>query len=722
MIKTNIHIHVSDPLLEPYLPVIRRRHENSVLRELEFTGGQKSLADVFNSHLYFGLHHQENGGWVLREWAPNASAIWLIGESNEWQKREAFRMRRLEGGIWELNLPEEELWHEMTYKLWIEWPGGSGERIPSHARRVVQDDISKVFTAQVWEPDQAYRWKYSGVGRVDNPLIYEAHVGMSMENRRVSTFNEFRSYVLPRIADLGYNMIQLMGLQEHPYYGSFGYQVSNFYAVSSRFGTPEELKSLIDEAHGLGIGVIMDLVHSHAVKNENEGLSRFAGDYNQYFHCGERGEHKLWNSRCFNYGKNEVMSFLLSNCKYWLEEFKFDGYRFDGITSMLYLDHGLGRDFTEYKMYYDGNQDEDAIIYLTLANKLIHQVNADVITIAEDMSGMPGLALPSEEGGIGFDFRMSMGIPDYWIKLVKEKKDEEWHVGDLFYELTNKRKEEHTISYAESHDQAMVGDQTLFFRLLAEDIYTSMDVFHQNVVVDRGISLHKMIRLLTIATAGDGYLNFMGNEFGHPEWIDFPREGNGWSYNHARRQWSLVDDRNLRFRFLNNFDRDMIGLVKQNNFFNPVPEPLVRDIERQLLIFKRGAYLFVFNFSPVRSYSGYKFQVEPGKYLSVLDSDNEKYSGFGRIDDSVEHFTLYEDGKNFMSLYIPARSAFVLHLEQNQTEPEREKKTAKQAKGSGAAKPSGRSGNKTDETGNGKKSQNRIKPENMEKQKKISSD
>ena len=117
MIKTNLNIHVSDPLLEPYLPVIRRRYENSVLKELEFTGGQKSLADVFNSHLYFGLHRQEGGGWVLREWAPNASAIWLIGESNEWQKRESFRMRRLEGGIWVLNLPEEELWHEMTYKL-----------------------------------------------------------------------------------------------------------------------------------------------------------------------------------------------------------------------------------------------------------------------------------------------------------------------------------------------------------------------------------------------------------------------------------------------------------------------------------------------------------------------------------------------------------------------------------------------------------------------------
>lgn len=660
-----LNITIDDPLLEPFLPVIRRRHEKSVLKELEFTDRKSALADIFNNHLYFGLHRRENDSWVFREWAPNAVAIYLIGESNEWQKREDFRLKSLGNGVWELMLSADAMWHGMDYKLRVEWEGGCGERIPAYARRVVQDDISKIFTTQVWAPQQPYRWKNQFLCRRDHPLIYEAHVGMSMENRRVSTFNEFRAYVLPRIVDLGYNMIQLMGIQEHPYYGSFGYQVSNFYAVSSRFGTPDDLKRLIDEAHGFGIGVIMDLVHSHAVRNEAEGLSCFAGDYSQYFYSGERGEHKLWNSRCFDYGKDEVISFLLSNCKYWADEFHFDGFRFDGITSMLYWDHGLGRDFTEYKYYFDGNQDEDAITYLTLANKLIHEVNPSAITIAEDMSGMPGLALPMEEGGIGFDFRMSMGVPDYWIKLIKEKKDEEWHVGDLFYELTNKRAEEHTISYAESHDQAMVGDKTIFFRLVDKEIYTAMSVFDHSLVVDRGMALHKMIRLLTISTAGDGYLNFMGNEFGHPEWIDFPREGNQWSFEHARRQWSLVDDPNLRFRFLNEFDKAMIAVVNQGDFFGPVPEPLVRDNERQILVFRRGVYLFVFNFSPEHSYSDYLFDTEPGKYVSVLDTDNQCFSGFNRINDQQEHFTLFQDGRNLLSLYTPARTAFVLQLQKD---------------------------------------------------------
>lgn len=654
------NITVNDPLLEPFLPVIRRRHEKSVLKELEFTGRRQKLPDVFNNHLYFGLHRTEAGNWVFREWAPNATAIYLIGESNDWQKRENFRLHPLGKGVWEIEIPAQEMWHGMHYKLWVEWNGGSGERIPAYARRVVQDDISKIFTTQVWLPEKPYSWKNPELPRCDHPLIYEAHVGMSMENRRVSTFNEFRAYILPRIVDLGYNMIQLMGIQEHPYYGSFGYQVSNFYAVSSRFGTPDDLKRLIDEAHGYGIGVIMDLVHSHAVRNELEGLSCLAGDASQYFYEGEKGEHKLWNSRCFNYGKDEIISFLLSNCKFWAEEFHFDGFRFDGITSMLYWDHGLGRDFTAYKFYFDGNQDEDAITYLTLANKLIHEVNPAMITIAEDMSGMPGLAMPAEEGGIGFDFRMSMGVPDYWIKLVKEKRDEEWHVGDLFYELTNKRVEEHTISYAESHDQAMVGDKTIFFRLVDKDIYSGMSVFDHNLVIDRGIALHKMIRLMTIATAGDGYLNFMGNEFGHPEWIDFPREGNDWSYEHARRQWSLTDDPNLRFHFLRAFDKAMIGMVNRVNFFEPIPEPLVRDNERQILVFRRGEYLFVFNFSPNHSYSDYMFDAAPGKYIPVLDTDNERFSGFGRIDDRQEHFTMNREGRNLLSLYIPARAAFVL--------------------------------------------------------------
>ncbi len=649
-----------DKLLKPFAGIIEKRHQQVLAMEREFTYRTTRLSDKCNSYLYYGLH-RTNEGWVFREWAPNATAIYLLGEFNDWRKHPDYVLTKVGDGNWEIKLPLGALVHEMLYRLLVEWNGGSGERLPSHVRRVIQDEYTKIYSAQVWDPLNPYQMRHERPKRTDYPLIYEAHIGMSTEHRRVSTFTEFRLFVLPRIVDLGYNTIQLMAVQEHPYYGSFGYQVANFFAVSSRFGTPDELKALIDAAHSMGIRVIMDIVHSHAVNNEEEGLSRFDGSYDQYFYPGDRGYHPLWGSRCFDYGKHEVLNFLLSNCKYWLEEFRFDGYRFDGITSMLYWDHGINKDFTEYSLYYDGNQDESAITYLALANRVIHQVDPEAITIAEDMSGMPGVASPIEDGGMGFDYRMNMGTPDYWIKLLKEKRDEEWHVGDLFYELTNKREEERTISYAESHDQALVGDKTIFFRLVDKAIYTSMSVFDKSVIIDRGMSLHKMIRLVTIGTAADGYLNFMGNEWGHPEWIDFPREGNGWSYDHARRLWSLVDDENLRFRFLNMFDKAMIQMVNDTGVFHWRPEPLVRDNERQVLIFTRGDYLFVFNFNPEKSFPDYVFDAPSGKYTMVLNTDNKNFDGVGRIDEEVEHFTRYvSPGRGQLSLYVPARTGFVL--------------------------------------------------------------
>lgn len=645
-----------DELLEKYRSVIERRNNlySSKKKNLITTN---SLSEFANGYLFYGLHKYPDK-WVLREWAPNATQIYLIGDFNYWQKKEEFAFYKTSNGNWEIELPLDTLKHGMLYKLWIEWSDGAGERIPAYARRVVQDHVSKIFSAQVW--DTNYIWKYQKPKRVDNPIIYESHIGMASENEDVSTYIYFKDQVLPYIAKMGYNTIQLMAIQEHPYYGSFGYQVSNFFAPSSRFGTPEELKELIDEAHKLNIAVILDIVHSHAVINEADGLSRFDGTFTQYFLAGERGTHPVWNSRCFDYGKNEVLSFLLSNCKYWLEEFQFDGFRFDGVTSMMYYDHGIGVNFTEYSMYYNENQDEDAITYLTLANDLIHEVNPKAITIAEDISGMPGLASPIEDKGMGFDFRMAMGITDFWIKILKTKLDEEWHVGDMFYELTNKRKEEATISYVESHDQAMVGDKTLIFRLLDKLMYTDMNVFHRNPSVDRGIALHKMIRLVTFATAGDGYLTFMGNEFGHPEWIDFPREGNDWSYKYARRQWNLEKDENLRYKFLAKFERSMINTLVRYDIFKYRPFAIIQSTHDQVLIFKRNNLLFVFNFSPTNSYTDYSFEIDKGIYKVILNSDNPNFDGFGSIDEDYNYETLLEHGRNVLKLYIPARSGFVL--------------------------------------------------------------
>ena len=663
----HIGIVKNDPWLEPFEGAICGRHDHALYKLNELTnGGKQTLSDFASGYLYFGLHKTAKG-WVLREWAPNATDIYLVGDFNGWQEDEAYKMTRIDNGNWEIKLKAGQMHHGDLFKLKIKWNGGEGERIPSYANRVVQDERTKIFSAQVWAPTESYEFKKKNFKPDTNPLlIYECHIGMAQDAEKVGSYLEFKDNILPRIKKDGYNAIQVMAVAEHPYYGSFGYHVSNFFAPSSRFGTPEELKELIDKAHEMGIAVIMDIVHSHAVKNEIEGLGNFAGDGCQYFMQGGRREHPAWDSLCFDYGKNEVIHYLLSNCKYWLEEFKFDGFRFDGVTSMLYYSHGLGEAFGGYGDYYNGHEDDEAIAYLTLANLLIHEVNPKAITIAEEVSGMPGLAAPFKDGGYGFDYRMAMNIPDYWIKTIKELKDEDWKPSSMFWETTNRRQDEKTISYAESHDQALVGDKTIIFRLIDADMYWHFKKGDENFMAHRGIALHKMIRLLTASTMNGGYLNFMGNEFGHPEWIDFPREGNGWGYKYARRQWSLVDNKELCYHYLGDFDEAMLKVIKTVKNFQktPVVEVWHNDGD-QILAFSRGDLLFVFNFSPNRSFTDYGFIVPQGSYDVVLNTDNKLYGGNDLADDAVRHFTNYDpiyerDGKGWLMLYIPARSAVVL--------------------------------------------------------------
>ena len=693
----------NDPWLAPYADAIEGRHADVERKLRELVGPKGSLDEFANAHNYFGLHRQADGSWVFREWAPNATEIFLIGDFSDWHCQTRYELTRVsDAGDWEVVLPPNALRHGDHYKMLVKWPGGEGERIPAYADRVVQDPNTHLFSAQVWAPENPYQWTVNDFKPDVKPLlIYECHIGMSQEREGVGTYDEFRVNVLPRIVADGYNAIQIMAIQEHPYYGSFGYHVSNFFAPSSRFGTPDELRQLIDECHRLGIAVIMDIVHSHAVKNEAEGLGRLDGSYNLYFYGDGRREHPAWDSLCFDYGKNEVLHFLLSNCKYWLENFRFDGFRFDGVTSMLYYNHGLGKDFGSYDDYYDGNEDTSAITYLSLANMLIHNINRHAITIAEEMSGMPGLAIPVKDGGIGFDYRMAMGIPDYWIKTLKEKKDEDWHPTSIFWELTNRRADEKTISYVESHDQALVGDKTVIFRLIDDKMYWHMMKGDNDMTVARGIALHKMIRLVTASTINGGYLNFMGNEFGHPEWIDFPREGNGWSYKYARRQWDLVDRKELKYEYLNNFDNAMIELIGSVYNFQALPvQKLWEKDDDQILAYGRGDLVFVFNFNPSKSFSDYGVLTPPGKYKVVLSSDDPDFGGYGNIDTKVEHLTLNDPlysphGVEWLKLYLPARSAMVLRrVRERKPRVKAATEAASRTAPKSATKPRGKTGKK----------------------------
>jgi len=658
-----------DPWLEPASEEIALRisRYKETLEEIVTTWG--SLLKFADAHNYFGIHYDKTRkGWVYREWAPKAQDLYLFGDFNNWQ-RYAHRMTRDNYGIWEIFLDEktykDRFTHESRVKVMVHSDLGFQERIPAYIRRVIQDPKTLDFSGQLWFPPKKFNWNGDkfNIGQLGELLIYECHVGMAQEQEKVGTFIEFADYLIPYIKNSGYNTIQLMAIAEHPYYASFGYHVSNFFAVSSRFGKPEDLKYLIRKAHEQGLAVIMDVVHSHTVKNVAEGLNMFDGSDNQYFHPGERGNHPYWDSKCFDYGKREVIRFLLSNLKYWLQEFHFDGFRFDGVTSMMYFDHGF-RDNWDINSYFREGVEWDAITYLQLANKLCHTVYPNAVTLAEDVSGMPGVASPVGEGGIGFDYRLGMGIPDFWIRVLKEQADEDWDLNAMWSVMTNRLPGVKTVAYCESHDQALVGDQTIAFRLMQAEIYFHMQKEDRNLAVDRGIALHKMIRLFTIALGGQAYLNFMGNEFGHPDWIDFPREGNNWSYKYARRMWSLVQDPNLKYHFLAAFDKAMLGLVREHSLLNDeYGNQLLLDDWHKTLVFQKNSLIFIFNFHVNRSVPDYEFIIpEPGDYRIILNTDSPEFDGHGRIDEKTIFISRYSEAEHLhrLQVYNTNRTAIVL--------------------------------------------------------------
>ena len=621
--------------------------------------GEGSLTDFANGHRFFGFH-RENNGWYYREWAPAAEKMYLTGDFCNWD-RYAYPMEKRGNGVFELFLAGEDALREGQNVMTVVIHDGQElDRIPLYATRVVQDPNTYAWSAVVHEM-KPFEWTDYGFKPQEKLFIYECHIGMAQEEGKVGTYNEFRENVLPRIRDLGYNTIQIMAIIEHPYYASFGYQVTNFFAASSRFGMPEDLKALVNAAHEMGIAVLLDVVHSHASKNTREGINEFDGTVYQFFHDGAKGDHSAWGTKCFNYGKHEVLHFLLSNLKFWMDEYHFDGFRFDGVTSMLYHNHGLGVSFTGPELYFSMNTDTEAVTYLQLAADLVKEVKPNAILIAEDMSAMPGMCLPIADGGIGFDYRLSMGVPDMWIRLLKDWKDEDWDFNQIYFELANRRPGEKVIGYCESHDQALVGDKTIMFRLCDQEMYWSMDAWNNNSVIDRGMALHKMLRLLTMSLGGEGYLTFMGNEFGHPEWIDFPREGNGWSYHYCRRQWSLADDPNLKYGFLRAFEKDMVANAKSCGVIGGSDRQLLVHNGDNVLAYQKGEAVFVYNFDPNRSYDGYFVPMaEAGEYRVIQSSDDYCYGGHGRIAHQSYTATLQPDGRTGFQIYLPCRTAMVL--------------------------------------------------------------
>ncbi len=649
-----------DRYLTPYKQDLQLRMDNYNRKKAELLPDGGTLSDFANGYLFFGIHRTK-GGWVYREWAPGAEEMYLTGDFCNWERRK-HPMKKLPGGVFELKLRGKNALKQGQKVMAIVVHNGQElDRIPTYANYVMQDPQTHEWNAVIHCPEEPFPWTDDGFKGAKNLFIYECHIGMAQEEGKVGSYEEFRVNILPRVKMLGYNTIQIMAIMEHPYYASFGYQVTNLFAASSRFGTPEDLKRLINTAHEMGITVLLDVVHSHACINTREGINEFDGTSYQFFHDGGKGDHSAWGTKCFNYNKNEVIHFLLSNLKYWQTQFHFDGFRFDGVTSMLYHDHGLGTAFTDYGKYFSLNTDTEAVTYLQLANEMIRQVNPHAITIAEDTSALPGLALPIKDGGVGFDYRLAMGEPDMWIKLLKEVSDDHWDLNHIYYELAGRRPKEKVIGYCESHDQALVGDKTIMFRLCDSEMYTAMNKASQSLVIDRGMALHKIIRLLTMSLGGEGYLTFMGNEFGHPEWIDFPREGNGWSYHYCRRQWSLAMNQDLRYHYLDDFEKAMVAMARKNRVISGHDHQLLVHNGDKVMAYTKGKALFIYNLHPTQSFEGYQIPVdEPGDYQVVMSTDDFAYGGFGRVHHQRYTACIQEDGRLGFKMYLPNRTAIVL--------------------------------------------------------------
>lgn len=666
-----------DGYLQPYEKEIRRRYSclQALIKKIDCDEG--GLEQFSRGYEKFGVHRKQDNSIEVTEWAPGASGIYLRGEFNNWQIEERCAFQKREYGKWHLRIPPNPdgscpIGHQTKLKLGMRIHNGEiVDRICPWAKMVARPHNIPIFEQIYWDPPEhhVYKFKHQHPGIKEGLKIYESHVGIASWEGKVATYIQFKDNVIPRIADLGYNAIQLMAIMEHAYYASFGYQVTSFFAASSRFGNPEELKELIDVAHSRGIIVLLDVVHSHASKNTLDGLNQFDGTNSCYFHDGGRGNHDLWDSRLFNYTQPEVLRFLLSNLRWWIEEYHFDGFRFDGVTSMLYHTHGMGHVFSgHYDEYFGLNTDTESLVYMMLSNYMLHSLYPDfMVTVAEEVSGMPLLCRPLQEGGGGFDYRLAMAIPDVWIKTLKHSSDEEWDLSMIVHTLTNRRYMEKCIAYAESHDQALVGDKTIAFWLMDKEMYTHMSKMSgESLIIDRGMALHKMIRLITIGLGGEAYLTFIGNEFGHPEWLDFPRVGNNESFHYARRQFNLADDPQLKYQYLNNFDRAMIRLESRYKWLShPQNFVSLKHEGDKVIAFERAdKLLFVFNFHPNKSFTDYKIGVQmAGTYQIVLDSDAKEFGGHKRLDHGTKYHTFPEpwcERANHLFVYLPCRTAIVL--------------------------------------------------------------
>ncbi|CAL5392773.1 unnamed protein product [Camellia sinensis] len=556
--------------------------------------------------------------------------------------------------------------HGSKYRVYFNTPDGPLERIPAWAPYVLPDADGKQAFAVHWEPppECVYKWKHKHPEAPKSLRIYECHIGISGSEPKIASFNDFTEKVLPHVKDAGYNVIQLIGLVEHKDYFTIGYRATNLFAVSSRYGTPDDFKRLVDEAHGLGLLVFLDIVHSYSAADEMVGLSLFDGSNDCYFHTGKRGYHKFWGTRMFKYGDIDVLHFLLSNLNWWVVEYQIDGFQFHSLASMIYTHNGFASFTGDMEEYCNQYVDKDALIYLILANEILHALHPSIITIAEDATLYPGLSEPTSLGGLGFDYFVNLSASEMWSSLLENVPDSDWSMSKIVSTLVgNRHSADKMLLYAENHNQSISGGRSFAEILFGETMEHASD---KRALLFRGCSLHKMIRLITFTIGGHAYLNFMGNEFGHPKRVEFPMESNNFSFSLANRRWDLLE--NGVHSELLYFDKDMMNMDENERILSR-GLPNIHHVNDTTMVtsYSRGPLLFIFNFHPTTSYENYSVGVEEaGEYQVILNTDEKKYGGQALIaQDQYIQRTISKriDGlRNCLVVPLPYRSAQVYKL------------------------------------------------------------
>lgn len=573
-------------------------------------------------HLYrkFGAHpviYKGTTGFYFAVWAPSAEEVCVIGSFNEWN-RESHKMNvRWDGsGIWELFIPEVK--EGTLYKFFIRANGGfEAEKADPFAfySESAPGTASIAFWRNYKWNDDEWMANRAAIHPLTKPLsFYEVHLG----SWRKSGDNRFLSYIelanqLPAYCkEMGFSHVELMPVMEHPFFGSWGYQITAYFAPSSRFGTPQEFMYLIDQLHQQEIGVILDWVPSH-FPNDAHGLYKFDGSHLYEHPDPRKGFHPDWNSYIFNYGRNEIRSFLVSNATYWLEMFHADGLRVDAVASMLYLDYSRNHGEWEPNEF-GGRENLDAIHFLQEFNNTVHTFHPDVITIAEESTAYPGVTQPTAINGLGFDLKWMMGwMNDTLQYFSKEPVHRSYHHSQITFSLVYAFSEKFLLPL--SHDEVVYGKGSLIKKMPGDQ----WQQFANLRLLFSYMYFHPGAKLV-----------FMGGEFAQSnEWRhDFSLDWHLLADKHHQGIQSIVKRLNALYReepalYERQFGWEGFEWIDTNDHKNSVLSWVRKGTS------DKDDLVIVANFTPTVQHN-YRVGVpQRGTYQEIFNSDEAEYGGSG---------------------------------------------------------------------------------------------